>query len=242
MAYVFTQESSDEMNNALFFRMPALALVLVLATSQFAYAHPGGLDKNGGHVDKATGRYHCHRAPCSADSQHTTERRPAPATVTFQRSEWGSWKDADNDCQDTRTEVLQRDSSSPVTFADNRSCTITKGVWHDPYTGDQFELSVSLDIDHIVPLEWANNHGGASWTTARKQGFTNELENLIAVGAGINRDKGSQGPDKWLPPDENYRCLYLAKFLHVYRKYALQFSAAEKQAVTAIAVSCDLTI
>ncbi|MBQ7593832.1 MAG: thermonuclease family protein [Synergistaceae bacterium] len=39
----------------------ALLLVLVLATT--AVAHPGKLDKNGGHYDKETGEYHYHKGP-----------------------------------------------------------------------------------------------------------------------------------------------------------------------------------
>lgn len=27
-------------------------------------AHPGGLDAQGGHTDRSTGQYHCHREPC----------------------------------------------------------------------------------------------------------------------------------------------------------------------------------
>lgn len=32
-------------------------------------AHPGGLDANGGHTNRKTGEYHCHRAPCSSESK-----------------------------------------------------------------------------------------------------------------------------------------------------------------------------
>lgn len=93
-----------------------------------------------------------------------------------------------------------------------------------------------------MPLEWANNHGGAQWSAAQKQRFTNEFDNLITVGAGVNRDKGAQGPDEWLPPEESYHCLYLSRFLQIYTKYSLQFLAAEKQAITPLAVSCDLAM
>lgn len=32
-------------------------------------AHPGGLYANGGHHNRKTGEYHCHRAPCSSESK-----------------------------------------------------------------------------------------------------------------------------------------------------------------------------
>ena len=37
--------------------------VIVLSMSLAAYAHPGKLDKNGGHYDKETGEYHYHKGP-----------------------------------------------------------------------------------------------------------------------------------------------------------------------------------
>lgn len=109
------------------------AFVLSLPFAESADAHPGALDKNGGHVDRATGEYHCHRAPCSIPAK-APERRSSPVAAKFNRNEWGGWKDTDNDCQDTRAEILQRDSSVPVTFTDNRSCAVIRGQWHDPYT------------------------------------------------------------------------------------------------------------
>ena len=41
-------------------------LILLIAMAGAAVrvqAHPGGLDKNGGHVDSKTGKYHVHQAP-----------------------------------------------------------------------------------------------------------------------------------------------------------------------------------
>jgi len=222
--------------------LPLITLILTVSGWQAAHAHPGGLDDNGGHIDRSTGIYHCHRAGCVVRDPASIKSRRVPAKPRFRRKDWGGWKDVDNDCQDTRAEVLQRDSSVPVTFTSRKSCAVSRGQWHDPYTGDQFTRALSLDIDHIVPLEWASNHGGAKWDKAQKQNFTNELDNLIAVGAGVNRDKRAQGPDKWLPPEENFHCRYLARFLHVYKKYALQFEIAEREALTPIAASCDLIL
>ncbi|MBQ4431545.1 MAG: YHYH domain-containing protein [Synergistaceae bacterium] len=43
-------------------------LILVLAMSLTASAHPGKLDKNGGHYDKETGEYHYHKGPNALES------------------------------------------------------------------------------------------------------------------------------------------------------------------------------
>lgn len=29
-----------------------------------SFSHPGGLDRTGGHFNRKTGAYHCHREPC----------------------------------------------------------------------------------------------------------------------------------------------------------------------------------
>src|SRR5687767_1476647 len=126
-------------------------LLLLLASSQFANAHPGGLDEKSAHVDNSTGIHLCHPACCVVRSGDNVENRSAASNPKFNRNEWGNWKDLDGDCQDSRAEVLQRDSSIPVTFTNNKSCAVARGQWHDPYTGDQFNRSLSLDIDHIVP-------------------------------------------------------------------------------------------
>lgn len=39
----------------------ALALILTLAPLATAWAHGGGLDRNGCHHDRQRGGYHCHR-------------------------------------------------------------------------------------------------------------------------------------------------------------------------------------
>ncbi len=53
------------------------AAVAVYATP--ALAHPGGLDKNGGHTDKKTGEYHYHKAKGSGAE---TSDPPAPPATT----------------------------------------------------------------------------------------------------------------------------------------------------------------
>lgn len=45
-----------------------LAVLIVIALSSMASAHPGKLDKNGGHVDKETGEYHYHKGPNALES------------------------------------------------------------------------------------------------------------------------------------------------------------------------------
>lgn len=45
-----------------------LPVILVLVLALTASAHPGKLDKNGGHYDKETGEYHYHKGPNALES------------------------------------------------------------------------------------------------------------------------------------------------------------------------------
>ncbi len=45
-----------------------LVVILVLAMALTASAHPGKLDKNGGHMNKETGEYHYHKGPNALES------------------------------------------------------------------------------------------------------------------------------------------------------------------------------
>lgn len=56
-------------------RGAALVLVALLALPVAALGHPGGLDAKGGHRNRKTGEYHCHRCPCGCETQ------PTPATA-----------------------------------------------------------------------------------------------------------------------------------------------------------------
>lgn len=125
---------------------------------------------------------------------------PLPAVVGsgYTRSDWKHWIDADQDCQDTRQEVLIRDSYTAVVLKDD-GCSVVSGVWISPYTNTPETDPSRLDIDHIVPLKWAFEHGARGWSPTLRQVFANDPENLVAVRAGENRSKGSRGPDRYLP-------------------------------------------
>ncbi len=54
--------------------------------------------------------------------------------------DWPHWEDLDGDCQNTRAEILIRDSRIPVQFKDHRECSVVAGEWFGPYTGRPFYL------------------------------------------------------------------------------------------------------
>jgi hypothetical protein len=171
--------------------------------------------------------------------------QPTPSTLvaledSYNRADWGYWVDADKDCQDTRQEVLIRQSLIPVTL-DVKGCRVVTGQWKCPYTGKVITDPSLLDVDHAVPLHEAYNSGGATWDAAQKSAFTNFLGpgHLKAVDRSANRSKGSRQPHEWLPPDEFARCQYVKDWLNVKRQWNLSTDCEEAQNLaTLVALYC----
>jgi hypothetical protein len=217
----------------LFFMLPALS-----------HAHGGGLDSQGGHTARASGEYHCHREPCFSNqqSQHDAEREARqqgrPFTTLYDREQWPHWLDSDGDCQDTRAEILIRQSQTAVVFAGNDPCRVDYGRWLDPYTNTLFHDAAALDIDHIVPLRHAHGHGGHAWSVAVRRRFANDPDNLLAVSASANRSKGHRGPDEWRPPHPAFWCEYARRWQAIKQRYALQVTPPEQTAIAEMLATC----
>lgn len=152
-------------------------------------------------------------------------------TSEYNRKEWPHWIDADHDCQDTRAEILIRDTLGPIKFKRNKPCNVSWGRWLCPYTGQKILKASELDIDHLVPLSHAQRNGGASWSRERKRQFANDPLNLLTVEAGTNRAKGDQAPDQWRPPRRAYWPEYARRWRAVKGKYNLRISPAEEAAL-----------
>ncbi|WP_105264544.1 HNH endonuclease family protein [Pseudoalteromonas sp. T1lg76] len=161
------------------------------------------------------------------------------ASGEYNRDDWAHWLDEDNDCQDTRAEVLIAQSQAQVSFNDQKQCRVTSGAWADPYSGKLFTNDDDLDIDHIVPLKFASEHGGAHWSRSEKARFANDLDNLLAVDDSLNRSKGAKGPTEWMPPKHEYRCEYLKRFNAVMTKYRLSYTAQEQRTLTKMRSACS---
>lgn len=156
----------------------------------------------------------------------------------YQREDYPHWSDADNDCQNTRQEVLIATSQIPVKFTNAKKCTVKTGQWYDPYTGKTWTASSDVDIDHIVPLKAAHDRGAYAWSQARKEQFANDPINLIAVEDNVNQAKGAKMPAEWMPPNHAYRCTYLAQVNHVMATYELAYLPKEKRVIERMRVAC----
>ena len=147
----------------------------------------------------------------------------------YKRSEFGnSWLDKDGDCLNERHEILMKNSTSTVGRIGNY-CTINYGRWIDPYSGKVFYKSSDVDIDHLVPLYWAWNHGANNWSKSQRIEFANDHINLFVVDKRLNREKSAKGVDEWLPPHATFQCEYVVRFERVMNKYKLQFISSDEK-------------
>jgi len=143
----------------------------------------------------------------------------------YNRKDWPHWEDLDRDCQNTRAEILIRDSRIPVQFKNRRECLVVAGEWFGPYTGRTFYRASDVDIDHVVPLAHAHRAGGAGWPRWKKRQFANDPDNLLAVDDATNQEKGAQPPSQWMPPRSEFWCEYLARWVLIEERYGLRNDA-----------------
>lgn len=161
----------------------------------------------------------------------------APSPPRYDRALYGDgWSDDDGDCRNTRAEILE-EMSTAVVRRRAGGCSVESGRWIDPYTGNVLTDAADVDIDHVVPLAWAHAHGAASWPAGRKLAFANWAPNLQPVTASVNREKGADGPLRWLPPNVGYRCEYLLRFERVVLTWDLRLSPAERAGMNELRAS-----
>ena len=96
----------------------------------------------------------------------------------YDRDLFGGWTDTDSDCQNMRHELLQKLSTTIVSFSQN-TCRVIKGRWLDPYTDKIFFESRQLDIDHLVPLKYGWDRGAHSWTFKNAFNFRMTLQTCL---------------------------------------------------------------
>ncbi|HCA02674.1 HNH endonuclease family protein [Vreelandella alkaliphila] len=146
----------------------------------------------------------------------------------YSRSQFGhGWSDDDGDCQDARAEALIASSTvQPVQFASDDRCRVTRGRWISPFTGEVIQNSSDIDIDHVVPLKFAWDHGASDWPRDKRIRFANDPVNLFPVEASLNRSKGARGLSEWMPPAG--QCGYASRFVRVATIYGVTLPEADR--------------
>lgn len=160
------------------------------------------------------------------DTLSSLPEPPAERTPDYARDFFGEgWERGDDPCN-TREEVLMRDLTA-VTMRDDRACKVWTGRLVDgPYSGKTIDFNSiedpqAIQIDHIVPLSLAWQMGAYRWTSAKREAFSNDQLNLIAVDGPENSAKSDLAPDEWMPKNTSFRCEYAARYVEVSAKYRL---------------------
>ena len=158
----------------------------------------------------------------------------------YARERFGqAWLDADRNGCDTRNDMLRRDLVAKVM---DGGCVVLKGTLHDPYSGATIRFvrgdGDEVDIDHVVALGNAWVSGAAAWDVKKRAALGNDPLNLLAVDAGLNRQKQDGDAATWLPPLRSYRCTYVDRYLKVAIAYQLPITSADAAAITHTASTC----
>ncbi|HEX5333459.1 MAG TPA: DUF1524 domain-containing protein [Cellulomonas sp.] len=168
----------------------------------------------------------------------------APLTG-YTRAQFGqAWMDADRNGCDQRNDVLGRDLTGVVHKAGTHDCVVLSGVLADPYSGTTIAFtrgqttSSAVQIDHVVALADAWQKGAQQWDAATRASFANDLANLLAVDGPLNEQKGAGDTATWLPPNNAYRCAYVARQVGVKATYGLWVTQAEQDAMVRVLTTC----
>lgn len=160
----------------------------------------------------------------------------------YARAAFGpSWKDVDRNGCDTRNDVLARDLTA-VAYRVGSDCVVVAGTLRDPYTGDTVEFvkadAGDVQIDHVVALSYAWDHGAHAWDPGRREVFANDVDNLLATIGAVNASKGDDGPSEWWPPDEAFGCEYARTWTGVVVEYGLSVTAGDRDALAEGLAGC----
>jgi hypothetical protein len=161
------------------------------------------------------------------------------------KTHFGGWlrDKTDDTCLNTRGKVLVRDSKAPVEIS---NCTVSRGEWNEPYTGQVETIAQEIQIDHFVPLKNAYVSGAWRWNFAKRCLYANFLGNdfhLLSVDGHENMSKSDNTPERYMPPNQAYRCQYLQQWLKVKLIWNLGLTPPEKSAVESLIQQnhCDLS-
>lgn len=160
----------------------------------------------------------------------------ARASRPYDRSAFGRpWTDDTSDALghngcSTRDDVLRRDMTGE-TLRDGR-CVVLTGQLDDPYTGRRIAFSKShpqaVQIDHVVALHYAWQHGADRWSSRRREEYANDPLVLLAVDGPANIRKSDHGPSEWEPPNKTVWCALAVRQAQVENKYHITVTALDR--------------
>ncbi|MHA7209701.1 GmrSD restriction endonuclease domain-containing protein [Arthrobacter sp. MDT1-65] len=171
----------------------------------------------------------------------------APKTG-YDREQFGqAWADVDRNGCDTRNDMLNRDLTD-IVHTNSVPCKVQSGLLDDPYTGTEIpflrgqDTSSDVQIDHVVALSDAWQKGAQQLTSDQRLAFANDPLNLQSTDGPTNQQKSDGDAATWLPPNNGYRCEYVARQVSVKATYTLWVTQAEHDAMVRILSDCTGTL
>ena len=168
----------------------------------------------------------------------------APKTG-YDRDQFGTaWSDVDRNGCDTRNDMLKRDLNEETFRAGTGNCLVLTGILDDPYTASSIDFlrgqktSWKVQIDHVVALSDAWQKGAQQLSAGQRLAFANDPINLQATDGPTNSSKGAGDAATWLPPNNSFRCEYVARQISVKSTYSLWVTQAEHDAMARILSNC----
>ena len=95
-----------------------------------------------------------------------------------------------------------------------------------------------MQVDHVVALGDSWQKGAQQLTAEDRVALANDPLELLAVDGATNSAKGDADAASWLPPNEGFRCAYVARQVAVKFKYRLWVTASEKGSMAAVLATC----
>ena len=134
---------------------------------------------------------------------------PAPA-CDVSRPPWSSFRNS------ARVEARDRVRQADGTFVGR-------------YTG-RVRSQDGIQVDHIVPRNYACENGGLDWDEEKVRNFINDQDNLAVVASSENTRKGDSGPADYMPAEN--RCWYAARWEALAERYDLDLPARDQDQLT----------
>jgi hypothetical protein len=127
--------------------------------------------------------------------------------------DYGKLIDTDRDCQDTRAELLIKETKSPIIFTNEYNCIVKSGKWEDFYTGKIYTNAKDIQIDHLISTHQHYDSIGKTLTKEQRVRYANDFNNLVIANSTLNKSKGDKDLSEFIQrvPREN-RCKYIKKY------------------------------
>ena len=84
----------------------------------------------------------------------------------------------------------------------------------------------------------ASRSGARDWTREQREGFYNDLVNLVAVSVTTNTSKGDKDPGRWKPPNRDHWCAYADGYVTTKWAYHLTVDQREHDALVSMLQTC----